>query len=437
MWIFAVLVALLPPFLHSEIVLPAQPSQVHLAYGDSDRSLKVMWTTFAPTADSTLRLCPSGEPCQDYSGSMRLFLFDEEDGEDPIPRYIHEVTLENLKAGFEYTYAVGSGIETIWSQEFSFKGPKVSYTSAVLTNSTNFLAFGDFGTCSNMSTATLTALTAEAHEHDYDFYILPGDIAYDLYMFNGVRGDWFLRDIEGFAAFLPFMVVAGNHEYYYNFTHYKNLFDMPQDNDNFYYSYNVGPVHVIVFTTEALCSSPYCPILQQRQLEWMQADLQAANQRRHLQPWILAFSHKPLYCSVDWNKQALYDDCVLEAIERRVIYEDMFAYYMVDIHFAGHTHNYERHAPVYQEKTAPSEVETPHLYVNPSAPIHIVTGAAGSCRPEDDDMDPVSSTPTPYSVYRSAELSYSRVQANTTVLKVQQVASVSGEILDYFYIVKT
>jgi hypothetical protein len=368
---------------------------------------------------------------------MRLFLFDEDEGEDPIPRYIHEVELVDLKPGCEYLYTVGSGVDEVWSSSFTFKGPNVSYSPGRLTNSTNFLVFGDFGTCSNMSTATLTALTAEAHQRNYDFYILPGDIAYDLYMFNGVRGDWFMRDIEGFAAFVPFMVVAGNHEYFFNFTHYKNLFDMPQNTDNFYYSYNVGPVHVVVFSTEALCSSPYCPILQQRQLEWLQADLQAANQRRHIQPWVIVFSHKPLYCSVDWNHQVLYDDCVLDAIERRVLYEDMFAYYKVDIHFAGHTHNYERHAPVYQETVAPSEVETPHLYVNPSAPIHIVSGAAGSCRPEDDDMDPVSSTPTPYSIFRSAELSYSRVQANATVLKVQQVASASGDVLDYFYIIKT
>lgn len=428
---------ILYPLVSSAIVPPTQPSQVHLSYGDSDRSLKIMWTTFAPTNSSVLRLCLSEKDCLEYTGSMRLFLFNEDAGEDPIPRYIHEVELVELKPEHVYSYSVGSKAEEIWSQVYSFRGPKVSYSPVRLSNSTNFLVFADFGTCSSMSTATLTALTSEAHTGDYDFFMLPGDIAYNLYNFNGVRGDSFFNDIEGFAAFVPFMVAVGNHEYYFNFTHFKNLFDMPQDTDNFYYSYNVGPVHVIVFSTEALCSAPYCSALQQRQLEWLEADLKAASQRRHIQPWVLVFSHRPLYCSVDWNQPSLYDDCVLEAIERRVIYEDLFAYYKVDIHFAGHTHNYERHAPVYQESAAPSDFQSPHLYVNPTAPIHIVTGAAGSCRPDNDDMDPVSSTPTPYSLYRNADLSYSRVQANATVLKMQQIASVSGDILDYFYLVKT
>lgn len=421
----------------ADIAPLTQPSQVHIAYGDTDRSVNVMWITFAETLNSTLSLCSEDRTkCMDYPGKVRLFLFDDGD-EDPIPRYIHEVQLVDLQVNSVYLYRVGSQTEGVWSQWYSFHGPKVSYTPTRLTNSTNFLVFGDFGTCSDMSLPTVTALTSEAHTRNYDFYILPGDIAYNLYNFNGARGDEFLRDIEGFAAYVPFMVVAGNHEYFFNFTHYKNLFDMPQDTDNFYYSYNVGPVHVVVITTEALCSSAYCPILQQQQMTWLQADLEAANKVRHLQPWILVFSHKPLYCSVDWNHQALYEDCVIDAIERRVIYEDMFAYYKVDIHFAGHTHNYERHMPTYHEFPAPSEVEATHLYVNPTAPIHIVSGAAGSCRPDDDGLDPISSTPSPYSIYRNADLSYSRVQANVTAMKVQQIASVTGDIMDYFYLVKT
>ena len=67
-----------------------------------------------------------------------------------------------------------------------------------LSNSTHFLVFADFGTCSSLSTHTLTALTA--HTSNYDFYMLPGDIVYNLNMCNGVRGDAFLNGIEGFAA---------------------------------------------------------------------------------------------------------------------------------------------------------------------------------------------------------------------------------------------
>ena len=50
------------------------------------------------------------------------------------------------------------------------------------------------------------------------------------------------------------MMSVGNHETYFNFSAYKARFRMPDASpgayENFWYSYDVGPVHFLVFSTE-------------------------------------------------------------------------------------------------------------------------------------------------------------------------------------------
>ena len=33
------------------------------------------------------------------------------------------------------------------------------------------------------------------------------------------------------------------------------------------------------------------------QRQWIQKDLDQANKERHSRPWVIAFGHRPLYCS--------------------------------------------------------------------------------------------------------------------------------------------
>ena len=46
--------------------------------------------------------------------------------------------------------------------------------------------------------------------------------------------------------------------------------------------------------------------------------------------------------------------------------------------FAGHIHNYERTAPVYNATTSLSEADTQYSHLNANAPVYITCGAAGS-----------------------------------------------------------
>lgn len=407
--------------------------QIHLAYSDSPHSLKAMWLTSFSTS-SHLQLC-TFRVCHILTGTQISYVFNDEEvtGEVPLPRFLHKVEITDLTPGQQYSYRVGNAENGTWSRIYHFRGSKVEYGSAPpQSSSADFIVFGDFGTCSSLSDPTLHSLQQAARSLQYDFFLHIGDFAYNLNTDNGRRGDDFFSDIEGIAAYIPYMTAVGNHERYQNYTHYRNLFDMPGDTDGFYYSFNVGPVHVIVYSSETACRHPYCP--DEKQIAWLTSDLQQAQRNREKQPWIVAMSHEPLYCSVDWIDMGEYQNCVVNAEIRRAFYEDLLAGAGVDVHFHGHMHNYERTQPVFHSAPQSSQIAASHLYVNPVAPIYVISGIAGSCLEEDVAFS--STTPQAYSVFRTEELSYTRVHAEERLLRVEQVSAITEEVIDYFLVVK-
>jgi len=55
----------------------------------------------------------------------------------------------------------------------------------------------------------------------------------------------------------------------------------------------------------------------------------------------------------------------------RLAFEPLFKQYGVDLYLAGHTHAYEREAPIYNNTIDPAGLN------NPSSTWYIVNGAAG------------------------------------------------------------
>lgn len=76
--------------------------------------------------------------------------------------------------------------------------------------------------------------------------------------------------------------------------------------NNHFYSFNVGPVHFISFSTEFYFFLNYGWSQLMRQYNWLEQDLKKASspENRAKRPWIVALGHRPMYCSTDDR-----DDC--------------------------------------------------------------------------------------------------------------------------------
>lgn len=81
----------------------------------------------------------------------------------------------------------------------------------------------------------------------------------------------------------------------------RKRFTMPHADqyENLYYSFDLGPAHIVSYNTEVF----FWPDLfsqqhMRQQYEWLEADLAAANGNRQETPWIIVMGHRPFYCVV-------------------------------------------------------------------------------------------------------------------------------------------
>jgi 3',5'-cyclic AMP phosphodiesterase CpdA len=205
--------------------------------------------------------------------------------------------------------------------------------------------YGDLGYQSGLSIPNITNEVMNGH---FDVALHVGDLAYDLHD----NGDDFMNSIEDISARLPYMVAPGNHEYRHNFTHYRNRFKMPGNSDNYYYSWDVGPAHIISFSTEVYFFLEYGIDLPKWQYEWLEQDLKAANapEQRAKRPWIITMGHRPMYCADDDGDDCNKEDSIVRTgtvLTHKYPLEDLFYRYGVDVEIWGHEHNYERFWPIY------------------------------------------------------------------------------------------
>ena len=180
-----------------------------------------------------------------------------------------------------------------------------------------FIAFGDSGG----GGFDQYSLLEQMYTVPYDFMIHTGDIAYDdgtidQYEDNvfGVYADLF-RNIPLFPA-------SGNHDYRtQRGAPFRDVFNLPGDTGEQWYSYDWGRVHFVALDTEADYKT---------QAEWLDKDLAATKL-----PWKIIYMHRPMYSSGHHGSH--YD--------LRALLEPVLVKHGVQLVLAGHDHNYERVKP--------------------------------------------------------------------------------------------
>lgn len=392
---------------------------------EKTNEMAVTWSTFDATNESTVLFGITGESRKSsVKGKSRLFI---DGGELKRSQYIHRVTLTGLQPETRYSYICGS--ELGWSPIFSFKTPRTDTKW-----SPSFAIFGDMG---NENAQSLAYLQKEAEQDMYDAIIHVGDFAYDMDSENATIGDEFMNQIQEIAAYVPYMVCAGNHEEKYNFSNYRERFSMPGKSENLWYSFDLGPVHFIAITTEVYYFLNYGIKTLVKQYDWLEKDLQEASkpENRALRPWIIVYGHRPMYCS-NGNIADCSNHETLTRVGLPLVHmfglEDLFYEHGVDVQIWAHEHSYERLFPLYNYTVYNGSLTEP--YTNPKAPIHVITGSAGC----DEGRTPFLWDRPAWSAFRSNDYGYTKMKAhNETHLYFEQVSvDKKGEIIDSFWIIK-
>lgn len=211
-----------------------------------------------------------------------------------------------------YCYMLATGT-TALSERIGFRTAPAADTKRPV----RFLAFGDSGGGGSDQFALLEQMA----KVPFDFIIHTGDLAYD----SGTMGEFednvfaVYSDLFRHVAFFP---AAGNHEYEtMHGAPFRDVFNLPGDSGEKWYSYDYGPIHFAALDTEADYAA---------QMKWLDRDLAKTRQ-----PWKIIYMHKPPYSSGDHGSD----------MKLRKGLEPLLAKYGVQLVLAGHDHDYERMKP--------------------------------------------------------------------------------------------
>ncbi|CAG9326598.1 unnamed protein product [Blepharisma stoltei] len=418
-------------------------SQVHIALGKEENSIQVMWTLKEDGKDCWIDM--DGKKISNYQKDILEYLGNTG---KPYKRFLYSSLLNSLEPATIYSYKISCIVSniTISSQKFSFRSPP-SQNSTITA-----ISFADFQTNYYPDPKDKYSKTKKANilPHlyqisksldNYDIILHAGDIAYDLWSYNGLMADHFMESIEHLSSRFPYMTVPGSHESFTNFTHYKKLFQ-PQNSLGLFYSFNLGYAHFIMLDSESFVGRLHTEEMIENHMKFLKEDLET-----NIQPWTIVISHRPIYC----NPNPLCKVCTTACTQYSSILsgylEDLLFQYNATLWISGNVHLYERSMPVYKNEIMQFGI---NKFENPPAPIYIVNGVAGNFDTE-DDLSSVGDEKMPWNVVASESLGYGKlVVHNKTHLewiqyaigKTQQdspdmIETARTRIIDEFFIIKT
>ena len=198
------------------------------------------------------------------------------------------------------------------------------------------------------SLTTAERVATEVEENGVQLILHIGDISYALGY--GYIWDQFFTVIEPIASHVPYMINIGNHEYDHTtngendpsgaegtgfhpiwgnygddssgecsvptFNRFPYQVYPSNGNGIYWYSFDNGPVHVIMISTEHNYTKG------SEQYEWIENDLKSVN--RSITPFIIFGGHRAMYCS-----EILYFGDFQVEIAMRESFEDLFLTYQV------------------------------------------------------------------------------------------------------------
>jgi predicted MPP superfamily phosphohydrolase len=189
--------------------------------------------------------------------------------------------------------------------------------SADSTEPVRFLAFGDSGG----GGSDQYQLQEQMLTVPYDLILHTGDIAYEEGTLAQYQANVFDVYAELFRS-IPFYPASGNHDYKtLSAEPFRDVFNLPGDSGEKWYSYNWGPAHFAALDTEADYKT---------QAAWLDHDLEA-----NPSPWKIVYMHRPPYSSGSHGSDTGLRNALAPILKK----------HNVQLVLAGHDHDYERMVP--------------------------------------------------------------------------------------------
>ena len=309
----------------------------------------------------------------------------------------HVAALSGLAPATRYDYVIRSAGTLASGSNCFLQTAPLPNTGAT----TRFLVFGDTGT----GNATQAAVAAQLNAETVNFGLHVGDIIYP----GGEAHYYDPRYFTPYAPLLrhtPIWAAIGNHDEVTpsSFNNAWYLPTNPVNGSERFYSFDYGDIHLVALDT----TEPFSTAI----LNWLRTDLQSTTRR-----WKVVFFHHTLYSCGDYHGSSNSLVSLLTPI-----FED----YNVDLVLYGHDHHYERSYPM--RDGDPVGVASDPDYVQPGAPIYVISGAGGTTRSSSDDCEHTAralSTP-----------SFVRVEITGDDLQLQAVGA-DGHVLDQMTLSKT
>ncbi|PRP76247.1 putative Nucleotide pyrophosphatase/phosphodiesterase [Planoprotostelium fungivorum] len=340
---------------------PMMPTQIRLSVTGVPGQLTVTWLTHNKITDQHVLI-------EDHEGVITRVeatptTYREKDmcgwpansAGYKSPGKIWKATLTRLQPNSKYHYQCGS-LDSGYSHKNYFSGPRAADDQTL-----RIMAAADLGKTnrddsvwhwplekeSGVTIEKMKKMTAGS-----DVMLLVGDTSYAAG--SSIQWDEFGHQMSPIASQIPMMTVIGNHEANPNDSGgecsvpYSHRYSHPNNGGDFWYSFDMGPVHFLIFSTEHNFTE------KSEQYEWMKRDLTLVN--RSATPFLITAAHRPMWFN-EWK------DSIKTLLQLHL--EPLFFRYNVDVCLWGHVHNYYRSCPMYRGEC------------HPKGAVHLLIGNGG------------------------------------------------------------
>ncbi|WP_242985906.1 purple acid phosphatase family protein [Oceanobacillus zhaokaii] len=341
-------------------------------YGDTKTSKGFTWYTSQASAGSDLQVIEktSGKP--NFKNAMK-FTGDYQRSTNAPEYVVHKAEATGLEPSTEYMYRVGDASLDLWSDVGSF-------VTAEGDDEFTFINLTDTQAKTEEEAILSSETFAKAIEtvENSEFILQNGDIV-DTGAIEDQWG-WVLDHSKETLMNTTFASSAGNHDEDKNsFIEHFNV-KTPEGSSTetgAYYSYDYENAHFIILNTNE--DSEEYRNFSPEQIEWLQADIKAAQENENIN-WIIANIHKGPYTT---SNHATDNDIMGENGVREKI-PPMLYDLGVDLVLQGHDHIYSRTKPIQHGNAVEADKVTENYNgidveysVNPDGAIYVNPNTAG------------------------------------------------------------